>query len=499
MKCHYEVLEVARSATDEDIKKSYRRLALKWHPDKNLENPEECKTQFQTIQQAYDVLSDPQERAWYDKHREAILAEGLDENHEEKYLNIFHFFNTSCFSGFGNDDRGFYAVYREVFKTIAAEECDFMEGADDGSDVEVPEFGDSDSSYEEIVHPFYAYWMSHCTKKSYAWLDKYNIREAPNRQVLRIMEKENKKIRDKAKRKRNEEVRALIAFVRKRDPRVQEYRTRLEEKCAANARRVKEMKGKQAMERRQMMASAKEALPPWASTADLEEGLEDIEAALLAEFGEDLSPMEGEESPDESKGGEEDGEDSDSIGNSVLDEALYCIACDKIFQSSNALRSHERSKKHLLNVSILKSTLETEDIAARPNGEAEDVAEQDLLDSQLDSQEQAPKSKKKKSRRKKEKFVPLDEDETVTEEPGIEEGPCDEEPLPKQDPDKMADTEEEKPGKKRTNRKQKRKKKKDEQNQAEELTCVVCRTVCTTRNKLFKHLEETGHAVRVSR
>jgi curved DNA-binding protein CbpA len=76
MKCHYEVLGVSQEANDEELKKSYRKLALKWHPDKNPDNLEEAHKQFQVIQAAYDVLSDPQERAWYDKHRDQILMGG---------------------------------------------------------------------------------------------------------------------------------------------------------------------------------------------------------------------------------------------------------------------------------------------------------------------------------------------------------------------------------------------------------------------------------------
>ena len=77
MKCHYEVLGVSQEANDEELKKSYRKLALKWHPDKNPDNLEEAHKQFQVIQAAYDVLSDTQERAWYDKHRDQILMGGL--------------------------------------------------------------------------------------------------------------------------------------------------------------------------------------------------------------------------------------------------------------------------------------------------------------------------------------------------------------------------------------------------------------------------------------
>lgn len=64
MKCHYEVLNVPKEASASEIKKAYRRLALQWHPDKNLDNLQEAKEQFQLVQNAYEVLFDPQERAW---------------------------------------------------------------------------------------------------------------------------------------------------------------------------------------------------------------------------------------------------------------------------------------------------------------------------------------------------------------------------------------------------------------------------------------------------
>lgn len=82
MQCYYDELEVERDASDELLKKNYRKLALKWHPDKNIDNEEDAKLKFQLIQQAWEVLSDPQERAWYDKHRDQILK-GNQSNYED--------------------------------------------------------------------------------------------------------------------------------------------------------------------------------------------------------------------------------------------------------------------------------------------------------------------------------------------------------------------------------------------------------------------------------
>uniref|UniRef100_A0AC35TV48 J domain-containing protein n=1 Tax=Rhabditophanes sp. KR3021 TaxID=114890 RepID=A0AC35TV48_9BILA len=65
--CPYKVLGVTKEAEDGDIKKAYRKLALLWHPDKNPENHEEAEKKFKEIAQAYEILSDTQKRADYDK------------------------------------------------------------------------------------------------------------------------------------------------------------------------------------------------------------------------------------------------------------------------------------------------------------------------------------------------------------------------------------------------------------------------------------------------
>ncbi|KAJ6850121.1 dnaJ-like protein subfamily B member 1-like [Iris pallida] len=70
---YYNILKVNRNATDEDLKKSYRRLAMRWHPDKNPSNKQEAEAKFKQISEAYDVLSDPQKRAIYDQYGEEGL------------------------------------------------------------------------------------------------------------------------------------------------------------------------------------------------------------------------------------------------------------------------------------------------------------------------------------------------------------------------------------------------------------------------------------------
>ncbi|NXS16462.1 DNJB8 protein, partial [Mystacornis crossleyi] len=67
---YYEVLGLQKEASQNDIKKSYHKLALKWHPDKNPRNKEEAEKKFKEIVEAYETLSDPQKRSLYDKYVE---------------------------------------------------------------------------------------------------------------------------------------------------------------------------------------------------------------------------------------------------------------------------------------------------------------------------------------------------------------------------------------------------------------------------------------------
>src|SRR5665647_705458 len=74
-KDYYEVLGVNRDASEEEIKKAYRKLAMKHHPDRNPDNPN-SEEHFKEAKEAYEILSDGQKRAAYDQHGHAAFESG---------------------------------------------------------------------------------------------------------------------------------------------------------------------------------------------------------------------------------------------------------------------------------------------------------------------------------------------------------------------------------------------------------------------------------------
>ncbi|XP_063974513.1 dnaJ homolog subfamily B member 6-like [Diachasmimorpha longicaudata] len=88
---YYKVLEITRVATMADIKKAYRKLALKWHPDKNPDNLDESTKKFKEISEAYEVLIDEKKRRIYDQYgKEGLQIPGNKRRHEDEDLNQLH-------------------------------------------------------------------------------------------------------------------------------------------------------------------------------------------------------------------------------------------------------------------------------------------------------------------------------------------------------------------------------------------------------------------------
>src|SRR5271168_1007167 len=91
---YYEVLGVSRTAAIEEIKSSYRKAALKWHPDRNPVNKEEADVNFRECTEAYSILSDTQKRQIYDTYGHAGLsssgaASGFDGTVFQDFHDIF--------------------------------------------------------------------------------------------------------------------------------------------------------------------------------------------------------------------------------------------------------------------------------------------------------------------------------------------------------------------------------------------------------------------------
>ena len=322
--CYYEVLGVARDADENVIKKAYRKLALEWHPDKNMDRIDEATEKFRVISNAYQTLSDPKERSWYDTHRESILRGGDGTNQDgdasEFVPNIWQFFTMPS-------DADFFEFYSKAFDSIIKAEKEDAELNNRSSDIPLPTFGNKETSFEEIRR-FYHTWESFSSKMSFSWMDKYDAREAENRFQRRYVEKLNDDERTAARKEYNEQVRSLAAFCKKRDE-------RWSKGMAEKEREEKEKKERRALaeqEKKAQKAAAKLALQK-----EIEEEIrkeEEARQAFLAEQRANGILVEEEEAFSE----EESEEEEHQVWN--------CGICNKDFKSEKQMQNHEASKKH---------------------------------------------------------------------------------------------------------------------------------------------------------
>lgn len=106
---YYEVLGVPRTATEEDIKKGYRKQALRWHPDKNPNNKEQAEERFKQVSEAYEILSNKDKRQIYDRYGKEGLSAGPTNGGGEFAADVFDMFNSS------QNFRSPEEVFREFF------------------------------------------------------------------------------------------------------------------------------------------------------------------------------------------------------------------------------------------------------------------------------------------------------------------------------------------------------------------------------------------------
>ena len=97
--CYYETLEVERSIDEAGLKSAFRKLAMKWHPDKNPGDPS-CEHKFKEISEAYEILKDGNKRAAYDRYGHAAFEQGNGNGHAH---------------GFG---AGFASSFSDIFEDL---------------------------------------------------------------------------------------------------------------------------------------------------------------------------------------------------------------------------------------------------------------------------------------------------------------------------------------------------------------------------------------------
>ncbi|KAJ3183053.1 hypothetical protein HDU87_007475 [Geranomyces variabilis] len=360
--CYYELLGVERSADTADLKRAYRKKALELHPDKNMHRIEESTILFAQIQQAYEVLSDDHERSWYDSHREAILRgdddPGAEPSAAAAYMDIttvdvlMRYFAASAYTGFSDGPESFFSIYANLFRRLEEEEEEAANADAEALTTDEHElfasranFGTSNDSYEGQPRAFYAKFMNFATVKSFRWHDKHRLGDAPDRRIRRLMEKDNRRARELARRDFNDCVRSLAEFLRKRDPRYKGWKERAEKE--AKEKVVEERKRRKADTRREREKRAETyVVPDWAQVKDHEHDV---------------------------------GHDEE-----VLEDELFCIACNKAFRSENQFENHEQSKKHIRNVELLREQL-LEDDDILEDGNEDDEDDWELADGDTDA------------------------------------------------------------------------------------------------------------------
>ncbi|MCL7031317.1 hypothetical protein MKW94_011981 [Papaver nudicaule] len=237
---HYALLGLGHLrflATEEQIRKSYRETALKYHPDKQASlllaeeteaakeaKKDDIETHFKAIQEAYEILMDPLRRRLYDS---------TDEFDDEV--------PTDC------SPQDFFKVFGPAF----------MRNGRWSVIQPVPPLGEDNSSLKE-VDSFYDFWYSFKSWREFPHADEFDLEQAETRDHKRWMERQNSKLREKARKEEHARVRSLIDNAYKKDPRI--ARRKEEEKAEKQRRKEAKYLAKKLQEEEVAKAAEEERL-----------------------------------------------------------------------------------------------------------------------------------------------------------------------------------------------------------------------------------------------
>lgn len=251
---------------------------------------------------------------------------------------------------FTNESSGFYGIFGKVFSEIAHEEELFC--LNEGLQPEgYPNFGSSNDDYETYVKPFYRSWVNFSTQKTFMCKNVHRASEVSDRATRRILEKENKRLREEGIREFNNAVRAFAIFIRKRDPRYIQLPQTEECRQEVLRRAAAAQAARSRAENQSKMTN--HIIPEWAKV----QNQNDNEVIL-------------------------DSEESEV-------ENIECVVCRKIFKSENQYHAHEKSKKHIKAVKQLKRELQKENKLLNLELSNNLEVEEQSLDPKLQTQEKS--------------------------------------------------------------------------------------------------------------
>ncbi|KAG8779944.1 hypothetical protein FRC12_023671 [Ceratobasidium sp. 428] len=401
---------------------------------------------------------------------------------------LFPFFDSSAYTGMDDSKYGFFTIYRGLFTRLAAEEAAWSSA--NGETFEYPPFGDANTPWipetkqtaleGEYAQHFYREWSNFITAKDFSWRDIWDTSEAPDRRIRRLMEQDNKSARQESRREYNDAIKALVAFVRKRDPRFKAFKDAQAKNKTANR-------------------TPKPTGP--APSAFVEQDWQRSRPTTDDHADLDWGRAEGNK------------------------EEYECVVCGKFFRSEAAWSSHERSKKHMKEVQRLKRQMQAENVElgldaetqgdGAPNEEASTPVDgkTETIPSDEGPDHQVPTTMSKKQKKKMRKARAMArQGESATQSPedhkdtplpddltkpmqglSVETGDAQENSADESDGD-----DDQKPGEtsaptKREKRRAREAAKKAREAETPAQICNVCAESFESRSKLFTHIEASGH------